>query len=117
LSQVGCRAPLSASNSPSVVKVAVVGYLTHEPLQATVQSIKDSLAKYGDGVEITWYDTGTTGGSVYAELHGLTAHMNIVIDGKCGFQVDGRTVTFQGFEGEQWTRQDLNAVLAGLVRE
>ena len=62
LSLAGCSASLSASNSSTVVRVVVVGYLNHEPLQPNVQSTKDTLAKYSDKVEISSYDTSTTGG-------------------------------------------------------
>ena len=41
--------------------------------------------------------------------------MNVVIDGKLSYQVNDNAVTFTWFEGQGWTKEDLDAVLAGLV--
>jgi hypothetical protein len=80
-----------------------------------VQAIKDVLAKYGDKVKVTWVDSSTQQGQDYFKEHGLTAHMNVIINGTSKYFVNGRDVEFQWFEGQQWTRKDLDTVLAGLV--
>jgi hypothetical protein len=127
LAMVGCGSPTApnvpappsavptASNSTGPVQVVVVGDISHGPLQATVQTINDTMVKYGDKVNVSWYDMSTTDGSNYAASHNLTAHMNIVINGKYQYQVNGKAVVFQWFEGQSWTGQDLDAVIAGLV--
>ena len=109
------EAPASGVVSSTVIDVVVAGYINHGPLQPTVQAIKDVLAKYGDKVKVTWIDLNTTQGADYFKVHGLTAHMNVIINGSSRYQVNGKAVDFQWFEGQQWTRQDLDTVLAGLV--
>jgi hypothetical protein len=101
--------------NPNAVKVVVAGYMSHGPLTPTVQAIKDVLAKYGDKVAVTWVDLGTKEGAAYFKQNGLTAHMNVIINGKYTYEVNGKTVTFQWFEGQQWNKADLDAVLASLV--
>jgi hypothetical protein len=107
----------SAAVASSVVDVVVAGYINHGPLQPTVTAIKDVLSKYGDRVKVTWVDSSTPQGQDYFKAHGLTAHMNVIINGTSIYQVKGKTVDFLWFEGQQWTRKDLDAVLAGLINK
>ena len=107
----------TTSSAPDAVKLVVAGYINHGPMQPTVQAIKDVLAKYGDKVSVSWVDLNTKDGQAYFKQYGLTAHMNVIINGKYQYQVNGKTVTFQWFEGQQWTRQDLDAVIASLVNK
>jgi hypothetical protein len=37
--------------------------------------------------------------------------MNILINGNYKFNLDGKEVTFQWFEGQYWTKEDLEAVI------
>lgn len=106
----------SASTS-NAITVVVAGYINHGPLQPTVGAIKEVLAKYGDKVNVTWVDLATTQGQDYFKEHSLTAHMNVIINGKYEYQVNGKDVTFQWFEGQQWTKQDLDAVLGNLLNQ
>ena len=105
----------STAIASSVIDVVVAGYINHGPLQPTVQAIKDVLSKYGDRVKVTWVDSSTQQGQDYFKAHGLTAHMNVIINGASRYQVNGKTVDFLWFEGQQWTRKDLDTVLTGLV--
>ena len=57
----------------------------------------------------------TADGQKYMAEHGLDAHLNIVIDGRYQYAIDNRTVTFQWFEGQQWTKDDLDAVISDLL--
>jgi hypothetical protein len=41
----------------------------------------------------------------------------VIINGTSRYQVDGKTVDFEWFEGQQWTKTDLDTVLANLVNE
>jgi hypothetical protein len=107
--------PSTSQPAVNAVKIVVAGYINHGPMAATVQAIKDVLAKYGNKVDVTWVDLDTTDGAAYFKANNLTAHMNVIINGKYTYKVNGKDVTFQWFEGQQWTKQDLDAVLAGLV--
>jgi hypothetical protein len=108
------NAAVAATN---VVDVVVAGYINHGPLQPTVTAIKDVTAKYGDKVKVTWVDSTTPQGQDYFKAHGLTAHMNVIINGTSRYQVNGKTIDFLWFEGQGWTRQDLDTVLAGLINK
>jgi hypothetical protein len=114
----GCKdAKSSQTQSSGAVKVGIVGYINHEPFKDTVDRIKEVLAKYGAKIDVIWYDMDAPNGGVYAALNKLDAHMSIVINGKCTYGVKGKDVTFQWFEGEQWTAQDLDTVIAGLINK
>jgi hypothetical protein len=99
------------------VSVVIAGYINHGPMQPTVRAIKEVLSKYGDKVSVTWIDLATTQGQSYFKEHGLTAHMNVIINGTSRYQVDGKIVDFQWFEGQQWTKIDLDAALANLINK
>jgi hypothetical protein len=107
--------PSASQPAANAVKIVVAGYINHGPMAATVQAIKDVLAKYGSKVDVTWVDLDTTDGAAYFKTNNLTAHMNVIISGKYTYKVNGKDVTFQWFEGQQWTKQDLDTVLSGLV--
>ena len=103
------------ANSSTEVSVVVAGYYNHGPMQPTTQVIKQVTAKYGDKVTVTSIDLATKEGEDYFQKNGLTAHMTVIIDGKYQYHVNGKDVTFQWFEGQQWSKQDLDAVLSSLV--
>lgn len=107
----------TSTSTSNTITVVVAGYINHGPLQPTVGAIKEVLAKYDDKVNVTWVDLATTQGQNYFKEHGLTAHMNVIINGKYEYQVNGKNVIFQWFEGQQWTKQDLDAVLGNLLKE
>ena len=113
--------PPTETGSPKVtvnpVSVVVAGYINHGPMQPTVQAIKDVLAKYDDKVTVTWIDLATAEGQTYFQEHGLTAHMNVIINGTSKYQVGGKTVNFEWFEGQQWTQEELDEVLANLINK
>jgi hypothetical protein len=109
--------PASTAVASNLIDVVVAGYINHGPLQPTVTAIKDVLSKYGDRVKVTWVDSSTQQGQDYFRAHGLTAHMNVIINGTSRYQVNGKTVDFLWFEGQQWTRKDLDTVLAGLINK
>jgi hypothetical protein len=109
--------PVPATVAANVVDVVVAGYINHGPLQPTVTAIKDVLSKYGDRVKVTWVDSATPQGQEYFKMHGLTAHMNVIVNGTSRYEVNGKTVDFLWFEGQQWSRKDLDLVLAGLINK
>jgi hypothetical protein len=99
------------------VDVVIAGYLNHGPMQPTIRAIKDILAKYEDNVAVTWIDLGTQEGAAYFKQNNLTAHMNVIINGTYEYNVNGKHIEFQWFEGTQWTKQDLDAVLSNLINQ
>jgi len=109
--------PLPPSDSSGVVSVVLAGYINHGPLQPTVKAVKDIVAKYGDKVRLTVVDLSTTAGQNYFKANDLTAHMNVIINGKYEYSINGKDVVFQWFEGVDWTKEDLDAVLSSLVNK
>jgi hypothetical protein len=99
----------------SPVTVVIAGYINHGPMQPTVRAIKEVLSKYDGSIDVTWVDLATSQGQSYFQEHGLTAHMNVIINGTYEYEVDDKTVDFQWFEGQQWTEEELDTVLAGLT--
>jgi hypothetical protein len=97
------------------VDVVVLGMINHGPMQPTVNAIKEVTSKYGEQVNVQWLDLESSEGQQYAEKHDLSAHLNIVINGKYQYNVNRKTITFQWFEGQQWTKEDLNAVIFDLI--
>jgi len=106
---------VSFAYSTGKVDVVVAGYINHGLLQASVRAIKEVTSKYGDQINVAWVDLATNEGAKYCQEHGLSAHLNILINGKYQYLLDGRKVTFQWFEGTQWSKNDLDAVLSGVL--
>ena len=107
----------SPKSAPNIISVVVVGTITHGPMQPTIKSIKEVLAKYGDKVNATWIDMSTKDGDKYAKDHNLAAHLNILINNTYKYNVNGKDIEFQWFEGQLWTKQDLDAVLSNLLNK
>jgi hypothetical protein len=97
--------------SPDKVNIDVAGMINHGPMQPTVEAIKEVTTKFGDKVTVNWIDTTTEEGQKYLQDHGLSAHLNILINGSYKYKLDGKDVTFQWFEGQYWTKDDLDAVI------
>jgi len=106
---------VSGAYAASKVDVVVVGKLSHGPMQPSINAIKEVTVKYADQLNVTWMDLDTAEGTKYADQHGLSAHLNILINGHYQFLVNGRKVTFQWFEGTEWTKNDLDIVISGLL--
>jgi hypothetical protein len=106
--------PASVS-SGNQVNVIVFGYIAHGPMQSTIDAIRNVTAKYGNAVNVTWIDLNTQEGQQYSQQTGLSAHMNILINGAYEYTLNGKTVTFQWFEGGTWTQSDLDAVISSLL--
>jgi hypothetical protein len=97
------------------VNIEVGGMINHGPMQPTVEAIKEVTSNYGDKVSVTWIDIETDEGQKWLQDHGLTAHLNILINGNYKFNVDGKEVTFQWFEGQNWTKEELDAVIGDVI--
>ncbi|MBT3731272.1 LPXTG cell wall anchor domain-containing protein [archaeon] len=102
---------VSAVSASSDVDVVVLGVISHGPMQPTVNAIKEVTSKYPD-VNVRWLDLESNEGEKYAQEHGLTAHMNVLIDDEYQYSINGKDVTFQWFEGQQWTKEDLDNVIS-----
>lgn len=102
---------VSTVSATSGVNIVVLGVISHGPMQPTVNAIKEVTSKYPD-VNVRWLDLESAEGEKYSQEYGLTAHMNVLIDGKYQYSVDGKEVIFQWFEGQQWTKEDLDAVIS-----
>lgn len=94
------------------VEVVVLGVVTHGPMQPTVRAIEEVTAKYGSQVNTKWIDFESDEGEKYAQDHGLTAHMTILINEKYEYDINGKEIVFQWFEGGQWTKEDLDIVIS-----
>ncbi len=97
------------------VEVVVLGMVNHGPMQPTVNVIKEVTSKYGSDVTLKLIDIESEEGQKYSQEHGLTAHLNVVINGKYQYNINGKEVTFQWFEGQQWTKKDLDVVISDLL--
>jgi hypothetical protein len=94
------------------VEVVVLGVVTHGPMQPTVRAIEEVTAKYDSQITVRWLDFESDEGEKYAQDHGLTAHMTILINEKYEYNIDGKEVVFQWFEGGQWTKEDLDMIIS-----
>jgi ABC-type uncharacterized transport system substrate-binding protein len=72
--------------STDKVNIDVAGFINHVPMQPTVKAIKEVTSKYDDKVNVTWIDSTTEEGQKYFKDHGLTAHLNILINGNYKFR-------------------------------
>jgi hypothetical protein len=101
--------------STDKVNIDVAGMINHGPMQPTVKAIKEVTSKFGDKVTVNWIDTTTEDGQKYLQDHGLSAHLNILINGIYRFNLDGKDVTFQWMEGGTWTKDNLDAVISDTI--
>jgi len=97
------------------VEVVVLGMVNHGPMRPTVNAIKEVTSKYGSDVTLKLIDLESEEGQKYSQEHDLTAHLNVIINGKYQYNINGKEVTFQWFEGQQWTKEDLDAVISDLL--
>ena len=102
------------------VKVEVL-YMNHGPLQSSLEQIKQVFSKYGNKIEVSWYNFETKEGEQFMVKKGVTQHVPLVIwlDGKFAIPVNGKEIKFVGFptgsgpaafQGK-WTMDDLRRVL------
>jgi hypothetical protein len=103
------------ATSTDKVNIDVAGMINHGPMQPTVKSIKEVTSKYEDKVTVNWIDTTTDEGQKYLQDHGLSAHLNILINGNYKYNLDGKDVTFQWLVDGTWTKEDLDAVINDVV--
>jgi hypothetical protein len=102
------------------VKVEVL-YMNHGPLQDSLEQIKQIFSKYGDKINVSWYDFESKEGEQFMAQKGINSHIPLVIwlNGKSAVLVNGKEIKFVGFptgagpaffQGK-WTMNDLKAAL------
>ena len=72
------------------VEVVVLGMVNHGPMQPTINAIKEVTSKYGSDVTLKLIDLESEEGQKYSEEHDLTAHLNIIINGKYQYNINGK---------------------------
>jgi len=105
----------AVATSTDKMNIDVAGYINHGPMQPTIEAIKEVTSKYGDKVTVNWIDSTTDEGQKYFKDHGLSAHLNVLINGDYKYKLDGKEVTFQWFEGQYWSKGDLDAVISDVL--
>jgi hypothetical protein len=109
-----------ASFAAKEVKVEVL-YMNHGPLQSSLEQIKQIFSKYGNKINVFWYDFESKEGEQFMAKKGVRQHIPLVIwmNDKVRFQVGGREIIFAGFptgsgpiffQGK-WTMDDLRQAL------
>ena len=102
------------------VRVEVL-YMNHGPLQSSLGQIKQVFSKYGNKIDVSWYDFESKEGEQFMVKKGINQHVPLVIwlDGKFTIPVNGREIKFVGFptgsgpaffQGK-WTMEDLQQAL------
>jgi len=80
------------------VKVEVL-YMNHGPLQSSLEQIKQVFSKYGNKINVSWYDFESKEGEQFMAKKGVNQHVPLVIwmDGKLAIPVNGKEIKFVGF--------------------
>jgi hypothetical protein len=102
------------------VKIEVL-YMNHGPLLPSLEQIKEVFSRYGNKINVSWYDFESKEGEQFMAKKGVTQHVPLVIwiDGKFAISVNGKEVKFVGFptgsgpaffQGK-WTMEDLRQAL------
>ena len=108
------------------VKVEVL-YMNHGPLQSSLKQIKQVFSKYGNKINVSWYDFESKEGEQFMAKKGVNQHVPLVIwmDGKLAIPVNGKEIKFVGFptgsgpaffQGK-WTMDDLQQALSQMTNK
>ena len=95
------------------IKIEAVGFFSHFPMKPTLTAIQDTCKKYSDKVDLTVYDETTDEGQNFLAKMGLSGHipMELYIDGKNTFAIDGKAITFSDFVNDKWQVKDLEKAI------
>lgn len=116
----------SAALAAKEVKVEVL-FMDHGPLQSSLKQINDIFSRYGDKIEVFWYDFESKEGVQFMDKRGITQHIPLIIwmNGRFSLPVDGKEIRFVGFptgsgpaffQGK-WTIEDLRKALDKIIGE
>jgi hypothetical protein len=117
--------PLTSSASKEV-KIEVL-YMNHGPLLPSLEQIKGVFSKYGNKINVSWYDFESKEGEQFMAKKGINQHVPLVIwiDGKFAVPVNGKEINFVGFptgsgpaffQGK-WTMEDLRQALNQITNQ
>jgi hypothetical protein len=116
--------PLTA-HTAQPVQVEIL-YMNHGPLIPTITEIKNICTRFGNKVNVAWYDFDSQAGENFMAKKGIRQHVPLMIwiDGKSTVKLNGREINFSGFptgsgpasfQGK-WATDDLRKVLDQLTR-
>jgi hypothetical protein len=102
-------------------------YMNHGPLQPSLEQIKQVFSKYGNKINVSWYDFESKEGEQFMAKKNVTQHIPLVIwiDGKSAVPVNGKEIKFVGFptgsgpaffQGK-WTMEDLRRALSQITNK
>ena len=111
---------LSAYGAAKATRIEVL-YMSHGPLQETIDKIKGVFSQYGDKLAVAWYDFESKEGEQFMAKKGIKQHIPLVIwiDDSPAVTVGDKKVQFVGFptgsgpasfQGK-WTVDDLRAAI------
>jgi len=117
--------PLSALSAPGV-PVEIL-YMSHGPLMPTIKEIQVLCNRYGNKINVSWYDFESPEGEQFMARKGIRQHVPLVIwiDGKSTIAMKGKETNFIGFptgsgpaffQGK-WTMDDLSRALDQATRK
>jgi hypothetical protein len=111
------RTPLAAKQT----KVEIL-YMNHGPLMDTIDKVRDLLAKYGDKINVSWYDFESSKGEQFKAKKGINQHIPLIIwiDGSSSVKVGQKEIKFIGFPSGSgpaffqgnWTMDNLREALS-----
>ncbi|MEW6219364.1 MAG: hypothetical protein AB1634_07490 [Thermodesulfobacteriota bacterium] len=118
--------PIAICGAAGSISVEVL-YMSHGPLQPTLQELRAVLARHNDRLTVSWYDVDSEAGAAFMAMKGITGHvpLDIWVNGKDTAVVGGKAIRFLGFptgagptffQGK-WTMIDLAQLLELLTRE
>lgn len=96
-------------------------FMNHGPLKPTIGKMKELFSRYGDRVNVSWYDFESAEGEQFMAKKGIKQHVPLLvwIDGSPSVKVGEKETKFIGFptgsgpasfQGK-WTMDDLKAAL------
>lgn len=103
--------PASVLAAP--VKVEALGFFGHPPMVPLKNTLQQVAQEFGDQVQLVLHDESTSDGEQFMKDNNLSGHLPMVlyIDGSVANKIDDKVIVFRDFEGQGWTRQDLEQVI------
>lgn len=95
------------------VKVEALGFFSHPPMVPLKNTLQQVAQEFGDQVQLVLHDETTSDGEQFMKDNNLSGHLPMVlyIDGSVAHKIDDKVIVFRDFEGQGWTRQDLEQVI------
>jgi len=95
------------------VKIEALGFFSHPPMAPLKNTLQQVVQELGDQVQLVLHDETTPDGEQFMKDNGLSGHLPMVlyINGSVAHKLDDKVIVFRDFEGQGWTRQDLEQVI------